>query len=468
MIKVHKVRMGLATNSSSTHSLILLPPDQAVYDSLVEGAEFGWEWFTAASPESKGDYLFLQLVNSLEVTVAKDVALATAEAWTGRRHNMSEYAHVDHQSMWTLPRPWDGKGGVDKEFFDDLSLFFMQPSLVVLGGNDNEDRTHALDDGTAFGLALAMDSHTNYVCRKDEKYGFWVLFDRESGNKIRMSFVSNGQSITPDKSAVPELVDIKITDYCPMGCEYCYQGSTEDGVHADRSYLMSLAWSLGDMKVFEVAIGGGEPTMHPNFVEVLQEFRRCGVVPNFTTKSLAWMRKSILRSQIIEAAGAFAYSVDSAEDVKKLVSLLNRHGIDVRKASVQYVMGNTELPELESIMTLCRESDIRLTLLGYKQDGRGSSFTPHDYNGWMDILMRVRPYDVGIDTALAKEYQQALEDAGIPNWCYEIEEGKFSMYIDAVQHTCARASYGGVIPRKLKASRLSDIGKEIKEHFSGY
>src|SRR3989344_272743 len=253
-MKIHGVRMGLATNSSSSHSLIFLP-DAA--DRDVSSAEFGWSHFTAASTKARRDYLALTLHSALCAAVGEDIAELVTAAWGGQ--SAPKDGSVDHQSQYVMPQRWDGRC-IDKDFFDDFSAFMLQKGLVILGGNDNDDgHEQPLADGTEFTLPLPRDEHgAAYVARKDGTY--WAVFNRKNGTKIRFSFERD--AAPPMRATLPELVDVKITDLCTRGCLFCYQDSTPRGEHASRGVLDVLACALGQARVFEVAIGGGEPTAH--------------------------------------------------------------------------------------------------------------------------------------------------------------------------------------------------------------
>lgn len=476
MFTIHQVRLGLATNSSSTHSLIILPG--GAEDNDADEGEFGWNFFTCGSKEAKLRYAATQLRSTMQQVASMDVATTVAEAWTGiKMGDAGEYGYdaeyVDHQSLWTLPLDWEGKS-VDREFFEDLKSFLLREDVVVLGGNDNDENSHPLDDGSSFRLGVPLESSAkDLVCRKDD--GYWVLFNRASGTKIRMSFHDGVDGIEPAKAKTPELVDVKITDFCPYNCAFCYQDSTAKGQHADTDYLRNLAYALGEKRVFEVAIGGGEPTLHPRFVEILETFRRNGIVPNFTTKNLTWLNDHSLRPKILEAAGAFAFSIEKADELKKLAALRDTYEIPNHKLNCQYVMGSSSNYDFEQILRVSAERGLRVTLLGYKTNGRGDQFKPKDYSTWTETLKKVHEehkwrLKIGIDTALAAEYQGQLADLGIPKWCYEIEEGKFSMYIDAVTKKTAKSSYGpSLTMRPLKETNgYGRLGDEIVQHFAQF
>lgn len=475
--------MGFATNSSSTHSLVFM---RGAQDYGVEDNEFGWDRFTAASERAKRDYLALLLNGALRQLVHEDIAAAVVRDWCAG----SSYAtgdktldgldggYIDHQSVMVLPQTWDGKG-VDRQFFADLSTFLLRDDVAILGGNDNDDEAHHL--GPGFELPIERDGRSALVARKDDVLGHWTVFSRENGSKVRFSFDEAGCcGTTPTKASSPELVDVKITDYCPMDCAYCYQGSTTAGAHADLSTLEGIAGALAKMRVFEVAIGGGEPTMHPKFADVLKAFRSRGVVPNFTTKSLAWLKDSTIRSAL-SCVGGFAYSAETAADVEKFVrATADVDGLPSR--GIQHVMGSVPEEEFERMVVACFGHGVQLVLLGYKTTGRGADVAPHGYDNWPQIVKRAsrrRWLRVGIDTALAREMHAkgmdsealrgvAANSSNVRGLLYGTDEGKFSMYIDAVTKRMGPSSYCESLLMRPLPERLSEWSghEKVAEAFS--
>ena len=69
----------------------------------------------------------------------------------------------------------------------------------------------------------------------------------------------------------PESIDVKITDYCDMGCSYCHESSTVSGVHGDLVKLLEIIKPLPSG--VELAIGGGNPLVHPGLVPFLFSLR---------------------------------------------------------------------------------------------------------------------------------------------------------------------------------------------------
>lgn len=84
----------------------------------------------------------------------------------------------------------------------------------------------------------------------------------------------------------PEFLDIKLTNYCNGGCKFCYMDSVPDVGHYQNvvgkinEYFGALT---PEQRPFQVAIGGGEPTAHPDFIPALKAFYDLGIEPNYTT-----------------------------------------------------------------------------------------------------------------------------------------------------------------------------------------
>ena len=249
-----------------------------------------------------------------------------------------------------------------------------------------------------------------------------AFFDDKTGFKARYAIGSY------TKARVPELVDIKINDYCPFACDFCYQGSTPTGGHSTLEQMTFVADELGKHKVFEVALGGGEPTMHPQFKEILELFAERGVVPNFTTKNLGYIKREW--KNIEHLVGAFAYSAEDAKHVSLAAEMFA--SVDPSKVNLHYVMGLGDRQHFVQYLLTARYHGYRVTLLGYKTSGRGGDVTPHNYDWWIDSVRTLAERGLcptlSIDTPLAAEYDGVMP---VDGRLYHTREGAVSMYIDA-------------------------------------
>jgi len=121
----------------------------------------------------------------------------------------------------------------------------------------------------------------------------------------------------------PELMDISITNWCDKGCSFCYKSSTIRGEHMEVCDYKKIIDQAAAMGTFQVALGGGNPNQHPDFIEILEYTVSKGVVPNFTTNGRG------LSDEILEATrkfcGAVAVSAyppyhEAAKTIAKLVA----------------------------------------------------------------------------------------------------------------------------------------------------
>lgn len=447
MVTLHNVRLGFANNSSSSHSIVFLKGDLSGIISDY-GPGYGWDFFTCADRASKENYLISTIACDLEERLGKETALIVLSHLLDRDPlDIDADGWVDGQSRLLVPREYRGKG-VDPQFWDDLYSAVMQDNVVILGGNDNDAQSHHLayrSEGSAVPERLA-GLWGDWVARKDGEV--WALFDQQRGHKIRISFnqLDPTRQVLYPKASLPELVDVKITDFCPYNCPFCYQDSTVAGKHADTWKIGRLSDLLSQLKVFEVALGGGEPTLHPDFLLILKLFRKNDIVPNFTTRNLAWLRDETIVSQVRELAGSFAFSSEDLISIKRLSTAIDYHGFPREKVTVQLIAGATYPYPFSRMIKTCQDLKLPVTILGYKETGRGANFEPKAtpqqiWDAVRELAQSVPYLKVGIDTVFASQIAPELEKDGVSKLLYHTQDGVFSCYVDMVRELMAPSSY---------------------------
>lgn len=259
-----------------------------------------------------------------------------------------------------------------------------------------------------------------------------VFFDTTNGSKVRFA---EGEYT---KAYAPELVDIKITDYCPFMCAFCYQGSTPEGAHSTWENMKYVIDELASKNVFEIAYGGGEPTDHPDFLRILQYTKEQGIVPNFTTKSMGWVKRNW--DAIEPYIGAFAYSAEKISDLNSADIMFSE--IPRERINIHYVMGLGDERHFVDFLKRAAELKFRVTLLGYKTTGRGNDVVPYPYDNWVDLVtmlvMLGKCPSLSIDTPLAEQFDGRMP---IPSTMYHTREGFVSMYVDTVAMKMGASSF---------------------------
>jgi MoaA/NifB/PqqE/SkfB family radical SAM enzyme len=121
---------------------------------------------------------------------------------------------------------------------------------------------------------------------------------REFKDKNYKAIFHNGKTIriATDASKLiseldyPEFYDVAINNKCKANCSYCYVSAMKGGENWENvTTRISNFFSkmTTNQRPFQVAIGGhGEPTLHPDFIPVLETFHKLGIVPNYTTNGM--------------------------------------------------------------------------------------------------------------------------------------------------------------------------------------
>ena len=201
---------------------------------------------------------------------------------------------------------------------------------------------------------------------------YHFLADPDNGVTFRW-----GKTLDDDPrfSPVPELADISISNRCSKGCSFCYKDSTPDGKLMSIEEYCQVLDSLQSHEygtVFQIAIGGGEPLEHPDFMKIVEETVRRGIVLNFTTNG-QHLTKDIC-SALKGKVGAMAISASSINDLKRI-----RPAIDCAeglKVNIHYILSRSSIEEATKIVNGTYNDLLRginaIVFLTYKPAGRGS------------------------------------------------------------------------------------------------
>jgi radical SAM protein with 4Fe4S-binding SPASM domain len=93
----------------------------------------------------------------------------------------------------------------------------------------------------------------------------------------------NGADESVGRLSAPTEVHFAITNKCSVGCQHCYMGAgKEDQGELDTASLKRALDILADMKVFHIALGGGEALERSDLFEIAEYARSKGLVPNLT------------------------------------------------------------------------------------------------------------------------------------------------------------------------------------------
>lgn len=161
------------------------------------------------------------------------------------------------------------------------------------------------------------------VIRHDSQH-YRTVFNRCTGFFARKEDEGYSEPFWAEEG--PELLDIAITNYCEHGCSFCYRQSNLKGKHIPLIDFQKVLEQAKDLGVLQIALGGGNPNQHPQFVEILKMIREAGIVPSYTSNGEG------LTDEILKATkqfcGAMAISMyPPYEKIKTVASKIKSYGI---------------------------------------------------------------------------------------------------------------------------------------------
>lgn len=244
------------------------------------------------------------------------------------------------------------------------------------------------------------------------------------GTKVRTT------SHTDFRADFPESIDMKITDWCDLNCGYCHEQSSTAGKHAS---ILNIVKRLRGLMYAEIAIGGGNPLAHPDLMEILLTIRKNNLIPNITVNERHLVG-------------------DSSNELLSLVRMGLVHGVGVSWAGLRaFKSANSVAHVIAGVHSLAEMQDAydfhgKILILGYKVYGKGQTYATHntiskniDYLSANLWKMFKKKGVISFDNLAIEQLQIKRH---VPNWedFYMGDDGKFTMYYDAVKDQFAKSS----------------------------
>lgn len=243
-----------------------------------------------------------------------------------------------------------------------------------------------------------------------------------------------------EKVGKREVVDIQTSTatFFASGCatHNCYQDSRPRRRHAPKELVEQVIKGF-DVPPYQIAIGGGEPTEHPDFPEILRKARELGTVPNYTTNGAK------LLPEIVEATNEVCGGVAMTFHAFKGLDWFIEHYLALKNAlkvqvNVHVIADQSVAKNIDALISRISETGpLRIVLLAYYPDvGRAT------FEGIMPKQIYMKDLPEAIMKALEVGYQIAFSEGmlpfilsrpemGIRSDFFMRSEGYFSCYFDS-------------------------------------
>jgi len=110
------------------------------------------------------------------------------------------------------------------------------------------------------------------------------ITDRLPNDLDKQVAVLRSMQLLPQQLIAPMFVLLDITGECNLTCAYCYNESGKsECVSMEHDQMFHIAEELIRMKVFNVCVCGGEPTLHPYFIKLIKMLKNRGIIVSSIT-----------------------------------------------------------------------------------------------------------------------------------------------------------------------------------------
>ena len=282
-----------------------------------------------------------------------------------------------------------------------------------------------------------------------------IIFD--DGTKIRET---NDNEFKP---SFAENMDIKICNYCDMGCAFCHEGSTKEGKFGD---ILNEKF-IDTLHPFqEVAIGGGDATSHPDLIPFLEKLKAKRIIANMTVNQKHFEQKQELIKYLLANKLIYGIGVSLISPTDDFIKLVKQFP----NAVIHVINGIVNFSDIEKLAN----NDLKMLILGYKQLRRGNNWYNEDYENiivnksWLyDNLSKIiDKFKVVSFDNLAIEQLSVKRLLSENEWneFYMGDDGTMTYYIDMVERKFARSSTADFDKRYDLLDNVDDMfNKIIKE-----
>lgn len=289
-----------------------------------------------------------------------------------------------------------------------------------------------------------------------------LLYEYQNGN-TNVTIYNDGTRIceTEDDEfefAYPMNMDIKISNYCTKGCPFCHENSNPQGKHAPlENFDFIESWLSG----CEAALGGGMVTTHPQLVQILNRFKRNGIIVNVTVHQdeLIDNFDMIQKYQVLGLIHGIGVSLhkpmpELAECVNKLDNVVFH--------VINGIFNDSQLRWIKN-----KINNPKVLILGYKHFRRGNDYYDvannriDELQRWLYTALPRLLKEISVvsfdNLALVQLNVKRLLTQKQWDLFYQGNEGSSNMYIDAVEGKFAQNSTSTV---------RYDLLDDIQEMFS--
>lgn len=198
-----------------------------------------------------------------------------------------------------------------------------------------------------------------------------ILGQYQNGN-YSVTILSDGTKIRENdldffEAEFPESMDIKITNACDMGCPMCHEDSKPNGKHGD---ILNLPFINSLHEFTELAIGGGNPLSHPDFIPFLHLLKDRKLIANVTVNEVHFLKNIPLLLELSEQGLIYGLGISYTGGDRESTYRFADSVSQFPNAVIHIINGIVSMEQVAWLSE--RNRDLKILILGYKDFRRGA------------------------------------------------------------------------------------------------
>lgn len=449
ILYLNSFRKGLATNSSSTHSVIYQNRNDVLEDlNAFDSYYKRFDRIIAATKEAKLKYIMANIIYYDDLVKLLEVKYPEI-----KQYYPLIKEHIENEDYELF---YNGDRGLLYKYdnlmfsYDYLCNIIDNDDICIVAGSDETDFFY---DTIKDHEKTTFNSYSFFYKTKKENddYGlikngnYYIGYDTWNFGKVRFCVTKDNKPIPKS----PELIDLLITKKCAHNCKFCYNDSTSNGREADLNNLKNIINSLNIRT--ELSIGGGNILTYSKLKRLFKYIKDNGHIINITINADDLdevIKKKKIIDKYVDGIGISVLNeekhIDNFIRISKIFrdKFISCHlipellGFDKTKN----IIGNIkkELAKLSDDNNIFIKHSI--LFLGFKNSGRAQDIVPYTFsNEELKELFNIGYY-YSVDTSFMNKYKSYIDD-NYDSITFTGKEGEYSMFIDGVENKAYISSY---------------------------
>ncbi|MBD3204321.1 radical SAM protein [Candidatus Woesearchaeota archaeon] len=213
---------------------------------------------------------------------------------------------------------------------------------------------------------IFLNSEIKPILDSLKKNGFVKIIHLPCNFKKPQKF--NENNFLPNVLSAPETVHLSVTGKCNLNCVFCYGKSKTPDL--SKKEIFRMIDTLSSMRVFQLAIGGGEPFLRKDIFEIIDYTRQKNIIPNITTNG------TLITKEIIEKIKNKIGQLNLSyyENFKKLNDILQLLIKNNIRTGINILVTKKNLPVLKNIINDLLRYDIANIIILRPKPGKNKKW----------------------------------------------------------------------------------------------